>query len=321
MSDTLRGTAFHSIRHAALATALLAFTGMPARAGDWKGTLDVGAGAWGGEASYSIGGVLWDPSYGYNDMPDKISELTFPLDVSIASVGGSMTWKNDFEFRGLAMFSLTDPDTSITDSDWDWEQLVIYSETDAELSAWTGDAGLTCWFMRSRADALFGWTLGAGMNLLVQHFEWTASNLDQWYPSNPEFGHDYHRSGDVMTYEADVLLPYASLSALLSVDRLSGRFDIGVGPAYVQDKDDHLLREIRSETDMTGVGLKGSAEFRWAFTAHLFAQMRATALSIETDGTEKDTVYGGVDAGDRWEIGHEFSLSMATIDLSAGYAF
>lgn len=299
---------------------ILALAGAQALAGDWKGTLEAGAGAWDGEASYSIGGTLWDPFYGYDEMPDKISELTFPLDVAFASAGGSLTWKNDFEFRGLATFSLTDPETGITDSDWDWDQLVIYSDTDAELSAWTADAGLNCWFWRSRAAEPFGLALGSGLNLLVQHFEWTASNMDQWYPANPEFGHDYF-SGNVMTYETDIVLPYASLSAALSCDKLSGRVDIGIGPAYVQDEDDHLLREIRSETDMTGVGLKGSAEVRCDFTAHLFALARVTALSIEADGTEEDTVYGGIDAGDRWEIDHEFSLTLATVGLSLGYAF
>jgi hypothetical protein len=110
------------------------------------------------------------------------------------------------------------------------------------------------------------------------------------------------------------------VSAMIKMKRATGRLEIGIGPAFVQDEDDHKLREILAKTDMTGFGVKGLAELRYDFTDHLFALARVTVLSIEASGTEENYVYGGEDAGATWEIDHDFSLTSITGGFAVGLA-
>jgi hypothetical protein len=155
---------------------------------------------------------------------------------------------------------------------------------------------------------------------LLQSFEWEASNLDQWYPSQPWAGHDYV-SGTVITYESQTVMPYATLAARFQMDKLSGFLEVGVGPVYVEDEDDHVLRDILATTEMTGVGVKGSAELRYDLTEQLFVAGRVSLLSIEADGTEEDIVYGGRNRGATWEIDHEIEITQTTVGVAAGFMF
>lgn len=305
---------------------VLFLTGLQVNAGDWKGDLQVGAGYWAGDATYSIGGNVWTPEGGTERIPDKISELKFPLDVAYGSLGGRLQWKNRFEIYGTAMANGTDPSTKVTDSDWgffpdsDENTLDIYSESDADLTAVSVDAGAVFWLLQGTVTNRCEWSVGLGPSVLYQHFDWKVSQLDQWNPSHPELGHVYD-SGQVLSYQSDLVMPYLNVRAMIKANRIRGSLEVGIGPAVVRDEDDHMLRQILATTDMTGTGVKGSAEFRYDFSRRFFALARITAFSIEAWGTEMNKTYGGEDAGATWEIDHTFSLRSISTGLAVGYAF
>jgi hypothetical protein len=288
------------------------------------GSIQAGTGYWMGDATYSIGGETYIPGEGTFILPDKISELKFPLDVAYGSVGGNLIWKRNFEFFGTLTMNLTEPSSKMEDSDWgvldDSGSLDIYSESDAELNAVTFDGGARYWFPFTAATNRAVWSLGAGPSLIYQHLDWTISNVDQWYPSQPALGHDT-QSGVVATYKADIVMPYLDACVKIQNKRLSGRAEIGFGPALVQDEDDHILRQKRSTATLLGFGLKGAAEIRYDLTRHLFALARIDMLSITATGTSKDEGYGGDLEGFYAEITEDFTLTSFTGGLSIGYGF
>lgn len=309
----------------ALAGVLLAWSGVQAQAGNWTGNLQAGAGYWAGETAYSIGGEAWTPEEGYFQLPDKISELTFPYDVPIGTVGGSLLYKGRFQLHGRVSANLSDPSTKMTDSDWgvfteDSDSLDIYSESDATLSAVAADVGARFWFRNTVTTNRFGWSLGIGPSLYYEKSEWEISALDQWYPSRPELGHDYE-SGKVATYSTTTIMPYLDFCALLKFRKLSGRLGIGAGPVLVQDEDDHILRQKRSTADLAGIGVKGSVEVRYDFTRHIFTQARITALAISAEGTQTQEGYGGELTGFYAEIDESYRSTSVSGDLSLGFAF
>lgn len=288
------------------------------------GSLQAGAGYWLGNATYSIGGSAWTPEEGSIQLPDKISELKFPLDVAYGSVGGSLILNGNLEVYGSLMLNLTEPSSKMEDSDWgvidDSGSLDIYSESDAELNAVSLDGGLRYWIHPFPSATRATWSLGVGPSLLYQHLDWTISNVDQWYPSQPNLEHDT-QSGVVATYNADVVMPYLDACVLVKFKQLSGRGEIGFGPALVQDEDDHQLRQKRSTATLAGIGAKGAAELRYDLTRHLFVLGRVEMLAIQASGTSTDKGYGGELAGYYAEIDEEFSLVALTGGLAVGYAF
>lgn len=296
-----------------------------APASTWTGSIQAGVGYWMGDATYSIGGETYVPGEGTFILPDKISELKFPLDVAYGSVGGNLIWNGKIEIFGTLTMNLTEPSSKMEDSDWgvidDSGSLDIYSESDAELNAVTFDGGARYWLPVTTASTNRAvWSLGAGPSLLYQHLDWTISNVDQWYPSHPELGHDT-QSGVVATYNADILMPYLDACVKIQRQRLTGRAEIGFGPALVQDEDDHILRQKRSTATMLGFGLKGAAEIRYDLTRQLFATARIEMLSINVTGTSKDEGYGGDLVGYYSEIDEDFTLTSLTGGLSIGYGF
>lgn len=300
--------------------------GANAWAGDWAGELRAGGGYWAGDATYSIGGEAWTPEDGAFGLPDKISELKFPLDVPFGSVGGSLTYKGMLEFRGELMANLGDPSTKTTDSDFGVfsedapGRLDIYSETDSELSAFAVDMGARYWVQKPATTNRCGWAVGIGPGLTYQRSDWTLSNLDQWYPSVPFLGHDT-QAGEVATYTTEILMLYGDIRGVLRYKKLSGSLELGVGPAVVQDEDDHLLRHKLSTAEMAGAGAKGALEVRYDFTRHVYAAARLTALSVMATGTQVQEGYGGDLTSYYAEIDEEFTFTSVTGGLSLGYGF
>ncbi|MEI6972433.1 MAG: omptin family outer membrane protease [bacterium] len=310
----------------AVVGAVCCLSGLQAHAGNWSGGPQVGQGYWGGSATYSIGGELLSPQDGKKQLPDKISELKFPLGVVYVSLGGYLQYKDSLDIHGSAMVNVTDPSAKMEDSDWGQfegsseDTLDTYSESDAGLTAVAADLGVHYWFLKAAEARKLKWAVGVGPGISYQHLDWTLSNLDQWYPSHPRVGHDYV-GGDVITYKSDNVLPYVSASGKLKFKQLSGSIEIGVGAAFVSDEDDHLLRKILATTDMIGFGVKGAAEIRYEFSSGVFVLAHLSALSITASGTEEDKDYGGEDPGKTWEIDHDYSLISANGGLAVGYAF
>lgn len=301
-------------------------SGVSGNAADWQGDMQAGVGLWAGDATYAIGGTVWTPEGGTEQFPEKISELQFPLDVASGTLGGSLQWRKRLEFYGQVMGNLSDPETKANDSDWgvlegsDENTLDIYSESDAELTAVAVDAGARYWFLRPASDSPLGWSLGAGPSLSYQHLDWTVSNLDQWYPSNPSWGHDY-LAGTIGTYRSDMMMPALNISTILQAGQIGARMEFGAGPAFVQDKDDHILRYKRTKGDLTGVGVKAAAELRFDVSPQLFVLVRIAALYVEATGTQTQEGYGGELAGWRGTIDEEYVLTSVNGGVAVGLAF
>lgn len=310
---------------AGLAGGLLAWSGLQAGAGNWTGNIQAGAGYWAGDTTYSIGGSAWTPETGSVELPDKISELTFPYDVPLGTVGGNLLYKGRVELHGQIMANLSDPSTKMTDSDWgvfsdNADSLDIYSESDVTLSAFSADVGGRFWFLNTASTNRVVWSLGIGPSLFYQKSDWTVSNVDEWSPSQPRLGHHYE-PGKAATYSATTVMPYLDFCAMLKFKKLSGRLGVGIGPALVQDEDDHLLRQKRASADLAGVGVKGSFEARYDITRHLFAQARLAALVVSAQGTQTQEGYGGDMSGYYAEIDETYQSTSVSGDLSIGFAF
>lgn len=290
----------------------------------FTGSLQAGAGYLTGNSTHSIGGHAWLPEEGSINLPDKISELVFPLDVACGSVAGNLLWNGRFELHGRVTENLTDPSTKMNDSDWgvisDSGTLDIYSESDAELTALSADVGGRIWFYPTPPNSRFVLSMGFGPSLLYQHWDWTISNVDQRYPSRPDWVHET-QSGVVATYSADIVMPYLSACAVVKYQRLTGRAELGIGPAVVQDQDDHILRQKRSTADMAGAGATASIELRYELTKHLFTLARLDTLSIQASGTSVDQGYGGDLTGYYAEIDEQFTLISLSGGLAIGYSF
>jgi len=188
------------------------------------------------------------------------------------------------------------------------------------LTAIAADVGVRYWFYQVTSTNHLVCLIGAGPNLLYQHFDWTLRNCDQRYPSHPEFGYD-SETGKVGTYKSDIVMPYLNFSTIIQVKRISGRLEIGSGPVFIQDEDDHLLRQKSMQGDLTGAGVKGEAEIRYDLTKHLFALARITALSIQATGVQTQKGYGDDIAEWHAKIDEKFSLTSINSSMAVGYAF
>jgi hypothetical protein len=293
-------------------------------AGGVRGEIQAGVGYWVGDATFSIGGSAWTPSEGSMNLPKKISELTFPLDVAYGVVEGSLLLDGRLEFHAMVMGNLNQPSTKVTDSDWgifeDSGTLDVYSESDAELTAIQVDAGARYWLTQTAFTNGMRWAVAVGPGLLYEKLDWTVSNVDQWFPSMPQEGHVYE-SGKAATYSVEIVMPYLDVSAIVKAGRVSGRAEVGVGPVLVQDKDDHLLRQKKSEGEMLGIGVKAEAEIRYDFTKKWFGAAKVAALAIEAAGSQTQEGYGGDLVGFYAEIDEEFSVSSISGGGAVGYKF
>lgn len=283
----------------------------------------VGVDKWWGHMTYEIGGTVK-----MDDMVEQIhfplSRLEWPISLVSVQVGGRLAWNN---WDARAAFSAGQNDDAGTMKNSDWEipdapkVLTTYSESDTELEMWQVDASLRYWFAFQTSNPKEQARLGGGVGVLYQDFDWSARDAEQWYPQNPELG--IHRlPGVVITYEAQVLMPYVEVGGQLKFQNASFEARLGLAPwAQVEDVDDHKLRYILAETTGEGSGVFGELLARYTLTNNVFLQFAWWGMSLETEGTEKDYVYGGEAEGARWEIDHEVKSSQIRLTLALGVTF
>jgi len=126
----------------------------------WKLDVWSGVGYWSGDVTYRIGNTVKLPDGSEFNYWFPLSELEWPLNVVMASVGGDVTYMETIEARGVFSISVNDPTDKMEDSDWEYPGIkTIYSESDAELSAWSVDAGIRWWFLGNQKKN-FTWGLG-----------------------------------------------------------------------------------------------------------------------------------------------------------------
>jgi outer membrane protease len=277
-----------------------------------------------GDVTYQIGGHFTSPQGSY-DYWFPLSELKWPLNVTVGMVGGSVPLSSDWEASAELSKSLQTAAGKMQDSDWtdgnNPQLKTIYSESSAVLQSFTGDADLRYWASQQTYDDLtLGFALGGGW--LYEHFSWDARDLDQWYPQNPEQGHDLV-AGLIGTYATTVNMPYFEAAAKFEArDVLSLLLRFCYSPvAAVDDKDDHILRQIAATANLQGNAYKLSLEGRYAFSPRYFLAVRGDMLSFDLKGVESNVVYGGADQGDTWSIEHRIISIQYLLSLTAGVRF
>lgn len=287
----------------------------------WQKSVRGAVGYWGGDVTYQIGGTAWTSDTGPMELQDPLSELSFPLDVACVSLEGDFMWKGAVSIRLTGTTSLGDPATLMEDSDWNENgQLVIFSESEASLTAHALDVAVLFWPQVVTMPNGRVWMIGLGGGLLYQDLDWSAFNLDQWYPSNPELPHE-REPGVAGTYESQMVMPYLGAGVRLRLTRLAFRAELGLGWASVEDEDDHVLRYKLAEGSLSGPGIKGSLEARYALTDKAFVALQASGLTVTADGTQKQHFYAGSDQGWRGEIDEEQTSTQVHASLALGSSF
>lgn len=282
----------------------------PVRAAKVKFGLLPGVETFSGHTTYEIGGKVTDNYGRVWYQRDPTSELKFPLDVIMFNIGWYLQfWKSDtgsIELNLKLKKNLTDDAGKIQDSDWGilegkkiWggpDTLDMYSETDAELDAFTTDFNIRYHFPRIAKILTF--SLGFGSK--YQHLEYNVSNLDHWYPSendyyglDPDEGRHVRISGLVGTYEVTygIIYPEAGVNLLLW-KHLNLESRLGYS-AYVtaKDEDHHLLRDLVSKGDCEGDAVLFSFKGGYIFHFGLFLSLQYEYVNIETEGTMTAYMY------------------------------
>jgi hypothetical protein len=234
-----------------------------------------------------------------------------------------VSWKERVELRATFMANVNDPSAKSKDSDWDDDgQLIAYSESDSALDARAVDASLLYTLIQKTTAGGSAWALRGGAGLAYQTFDWKDGKT--WQVD--EGGLSFFEGA--LTYKSDVTMPCAMVAGSYHSGSVGIRLEAGAGPVFVRDEDDHVLREIRAEADMTGTGFRGLAEIRWDATKRIYLLARASTLTARVDGTSKNLVYGpGVDGendgliGDTWKIDEKYSINSTTYSLVVGLNF
>jgi hypothetical protein len=88
-----------------------------------------------------------------------------------------------------------------------------------------------------------------------------------------------------------------------------------------QDEDDHVLRYKLNKGDCDGTALLASLDARYQATEHWFASAGFDLVSIDTEGTQRQSFYDGPLRGQGSTIDLELKSSQKHFFVSGGYAF
>lgn len=291
-----------------------------------KGRFWVGWGVLSGNVTYRIGGHFSSP-VGSADFWFPISELEWPLIVKVVMIGGEIYWAKNWEIGGELSKNLQTDAGKIKDSDWtdgDNPRLkTVYSESDTNFDAYTTDFALRYWLTQKMFSANSAAGLAIGGGWLYEHFYWAASNTDQWYPQNPEMGHDLI-SGLVGTYKATVSMPYFEVTGKIETQQGNSSLLLRLGYSpftSVEDADDHIIRQISATSSLSGSAYKLALQGRYSFSSSWFIMAKWDMLSFDIKGRDNNIVYGGPDQGLTWSIEHETFSTQNLLSLAVGLRF
>lgn len=292
--------------------------------GSFELNTQIGLGYWDGDVSYDIGKTATWPDGTKERQNWPLSRLEFPLGVAILQGGADFLIHNRLEGFANVYMNLSDPSKQMKDSDWTDDdnphRKTIYSESDADLKAWGADAGLRYWVYTPKHKTM-EWGVGVGAGYLYQDLDWEMSNLDQWYPDTPEWGHIYVDE-TCLKYKAKVQMPYGEIAGRFKWRGLSVRLNCAYSPyTMVDDEDDHLLRSIKSATDATGQGWKTGLRVKYQITDFWFVALNEQAFGFSVDGDSKNEIYDGWDAGQTWSIYEEISSTQIQSTMETGFRF
>ncbi len=289
-----------------------------------KFDVSVGLGELSGHTTYQIGGTYSTPS-GSGELHFPISELEFPLDVYMVSLGASVGFTEKLKLSASVKKNITGDAGKMKDSDWGYYYLAvgspaeqgtldIYSESDADLDALIVD-------VNARYRIYRGFFMGLGY--IYQNFDYEISNLDQWYPSsNYYFGVDFPHdrvSGTILTYEVTYSIPYIEIVFMgKATDTFTVETSLGYSPIVkVEDEDQHLLRSKVNKGDCDGSAIFFSLKGRYDFFKNWFLTLEFDYVKIEADGKSEASFSGVYDH----TIDLEIESQQLFAGIAVGYAF
>ena len=285
---------------------------------DANSSISTGLALMQGDTTYQIGGEVRFP----------ISELIFPLDVYIATFNGKFQLNENWKLALCVKKNISTASGKMEDSDWgvlymhaepgaDPDSLDIYSKSDAKVDLMIAEFGARYYFSRKtykNSEVLFF----TGGKYIYQNFDFDISNVDEWYPSQPDEPHT-QVDGKVLTYEVAKHIPAVIIGTeLLSKQKFSFDAYFGYSPLVtIEDKDNHLLRSKISKAECDGdatlFSLSGSYKFRpqWAI------DLRFDYISITTKGHQKQYKNGDY----LTTIEQKNFSEIVTYGLSVSYSF
>lgn len=237
------------------------------------------AGALSGFTSYKIGGIEYDPTYGYYSWASK---LEWSIDSIVAGPYFSLNSGNQFLVDVSLRTNVTDETGKIKDSDYIIGYRFIYSESDARMEMYDFNLKGRINLSRNQKN-----TIGLIGGYRYQDFSFEASNLEQ-----ASLIHEYNvsESGVVLKYDVEYSIPYVGLAITSLVGpntllELSGQ----LGFVTVKDVDDHVLRYKKSTGHGTGesIGLSGSITHDLSLTSYIRLSAEYTMIGAEGKQTQR----------------------------------
>lgn len=307
----------------------------PAAGGTGPFEVRLGVGILAGDTTYSIGGSIEDNRGYRGTVWDPLSELRWPLDAWMVSLGGRARFGR-FSAHAAVSKNATSHPGDLQDSDWGVYYGLnggdpnfspatkdIYSTSSTTLDALIVDVG-------GRYDLLrrerFSAALGVGLR--YQKFSFVGSDVIQYSPSWNWYGLSEdpfagEESGRVIEYEVTYVVPYAEISGRGEFNRMFAlEGALGYSPrAIARDRDDHLLRSKLNTGDGRGSAWLFEVALRCRATEHWFGTLGVSGLFVRTSGSQRQEFYAGESVGEELAIDQDITSSQISGALEVGYAF
>lgn len=286
------------------------------------GNIWVGLGYLTGDVTYQIGGKFKYTTPG-NPLSGKlhfpISELKWPLDLLMFTVGGELRFLKKGELRIAFSKNLTDQPGKIEDTDWEEDRSqphwkTTFGTSDTTFSGYVLDLGLRYWLLEKKVNQDFAWAIAPGVGLLYQEFSWDGSNLVQ---VDQFTGERITVAGPVIAYKFNLLMPLLELAGKLTYKRLSLLPSFAYSPRLIaKDKDFHLLRSKYITTKAYGRGFKAGLQGRFTLSRHWFLHLSGDWLWFRAKDMDQNWQYGNT-----WRIEHEITSTQLSIRGGIGFQF
>ena len=306
----------------------------PAAAGGNHFDIWLNAGKLSGDSTYAIGGKVTDNQGNFGNFGDRdhLSELKWPLDVVLASLGGRAE-VGRFCVQGEIMKNATSNAGDMEDSDWGIYYDTygpnpapgfnfypttkdVYSTSKTDLSALILD-------VRGRYAVWQGsrFSTNLGLGLRYQRFTIVASDVFQYSPTFYSYGLDNVFPTDPFGYAGKG--PALELSGLYRFGTMvSLEGSVGYSPlVQAKDRDDHLLRSKLSEGSDTGTAWLVDLKLRLQATEHWFGALGVSGLFINTSGTQTQSYYSGENVGYVAKIDQKITSSQTYGSVEVGFSF
>jgi opacity protein-like surface antigen len=270
-----------------------------------------------GHSDYSIGGS------------STISELHFPLDVWLWSIGGRLTVLDRFNFGIRYRGNISNDPGTVTDSDFGVfsrqgislptvspNSLDLYSETEASLDADLLDLYAE-WGFFKRAD----WTFLIGFAYTYQKFSYDLSNIVQHYPSLPGIP-PVSIQGSIAEYEVKYKIPMITGGITFGGGKSRFGMEARFGYSWYAKAEDHgnwFSRQpaLTFDGDNDGPAYNFSLNAHYDLTPNWFLGAGVEYLKVDADGTQTQTLGGRGTA----TVDQDIDTEQTSVILQAGFRY